>query len=182
MNRDPLLGVATFVAPLGPGVSPSERDAREEGWLGSLSESDVARLLSWLWEPRPIPHEQTPLTADYLDEAADRVARYVAIASKRLRIDQIRLEFERMLCVPKLQMPALEGLDIIGDEKSIPAIRASAGTSSRAAAVEAAMVLASIGGPDAVEALSGLSEQWFHDAVVLDTIRSCVSEANLNDK
>lgn len=68
------------------------------------------------------------------------------------------------------------------DSRSIPAIRTSAETSTRSVVILAAMVLASIGGPIAVMALSSLLEQWLHDVVASDTVRACISESKLADR
>lgn len=178
MRKNILHDVAELTGPLGPFVDYRAREAMLARWLASLTFEDVSLLLKWLWDPTPIEHVDYPLSERRLEEAADEVATYVAVAAKRLRMAFVRLEFERMLHSPRLQTTALEGLGALADEESVPAIRIAAETSTREFALAAATALTSIGGPRAREALTELAQSWRHDRLVSSVLESCISECD----
>jgi len=141
-----------------------------------LTEADVLLLLDWLYRPTPIL-APIPVEIAHLPEVADRVAYYVGTAGKRIGSQPVRKSLEKLLHDPIVRMSALEGLDAFGDRKSVAAIRTVSKDPDPSFVRQAAIVLGSLGGAEAIQVLQLMLVNWSRDTVVGKTIVGALEEA-----
>lgn len=174
--NNPIEALAYHTAPLGP-LGDSERRRREEQeWLDSLSSADVLKLLEWVRRPAPLGGDY-PVRACDIPDVRYAAAEYAGKAGRRLKDDRVRNALEELLSHPESRSPAIAGLAALGDPSTAPLLARYAVDADPATAIEIAISLGQIGGPDAIDALEAMRQRWSDHPKVRSVISSALDEA-----
>ncbi|HEY9206934.1 MAG TPA: HEAT repeat domain-containing protein [Candidatus Methanoperedens sp.] len=164
---------AYYVSPIGPWDDYDARQKDEKEWVESLTIDDAFELLAWVKHPSPLPGWHSKSEGE-IAELRDIAAQYVGRLGRRLRDDKIRISLEALLVEPSTRSSALQGLAVLGDIASVPAVSAYADEPDPVLAREIVFVLEELGSEEAFDTLERMYERWKEHPLVGGDIRQAL--------